>query len=59
MKKALFYIGIIACLSTLTTSCTTDEYDTADENSTISNENIVVNGDTVDSTQPIIIPKKD
>ncbi len=41
MKKALFYIGIIACLSTLTTSCTTDEYDTADENSTISNENIV------------------
>ena len=61
MKKALFFIGMVVSLSTVTTSCTTDEYDTAIENSTTANENTGINLDAEsgDSTQPIIIPKKD
>ena len=60
MKKALFYIAAVGLL--ICTSCTTDEYDTETGNSSVINQQnteISLDGETVDSTQPIIIPKKD
>ena len=60
MKKALFFIGMVVSLSTVTTSCTTDEYDIAIENSTMINQqNTETTSADQDTTDPIVIPKRD
>lgn len=54
MKKPLFYIAIVFVLSSLSISCTTDSYDRDMEESVLQADNT-----TSDTTDPIIIPKKD
>ena len=53
MKKPILYILALFIISSLTSSCTTDSYDKDMESSEVQNDN------TTDSTDPIIIPKKD
>ncbi len=53
MKTSIFYIAILFIFSSLTISCTTDSYDKEMESSVIQSD------DNSDSTDPIIIPKKD
>ena len=60
MKRVLYFALVLFIFSSLFVSCTTDEYDTAIENATVINkQNTEISSVDQDTTDPIVIPKRD
>ena len=60
MKRVLQFALVLFVFSSLFVSCTTDQFDTAIENSTvIYQQNTETTSADQDTTDPIVIPKRD